>query len=141
VAGGVDGQPGGILSVAGELTEFGEAIEYDLLTMGLHLDDLGTLALSWRDLLVILQNLPRTSAYGRAKCGDDAEWGLLEQLSAMVSDRLDVANWQRANAGKKTPSAKPRPIPRPGVKDDRAKVGRDPIKVKDFDAWWDAAGT
>ncbi len=141
MAGGVDGQPGGILRVAGELSEHRAAIEYDLITLGLRLDDLGTESLSWRDLLVILQNLPRTSAYARDTLGDDVMWGLGEQLLAIVADRLDVANWQRGNEGRKSPSPRPKLIPRPGVRDSKSKIGSDPIKIRDFDAWWDGEPT
>ena len=50
-------------------------------------------------------------------------WGLSEQLQALTIDELRIANWQRANEGKKESqqSKRPAPIPRPGQKTGRDK--------------------
>lgn len=66
-----------------------------------------------------MRNLPPKGALDRALQGDAAPWGLTEQLLASVADAVRVANWQRANAGKKRPSPRPQPIVRPGVEDTR----------------------
>lgn len=131
------GHRGGIAGLLEELDEHAEAIEYDLLTLGFRLEDLGTPALSWRDLLVIMRHLPRTSAYARAKFGTDAAWGLTEHLLATAVDVLQTANWQR---GGKKAGPKPKPVPRPGKTKKTRRIGRDPIPVKDFNAWWDSGG-
>lgn len=44
--------------------------------------------------------------------GDDARWGLAEQLLATAVDVLQMANWQRGGDKK---ARRPKPIPRPGV--------------------------
>ncbi|HLS46084.1 MAG TPA: hypothetical protein VK045_11675 [Ornithinicoccus sp.] len=131
---GCDG--GGIEGLLRLLDEYGEAVEYDLITLGLRLDDLGTERLNWRDLWVIVNNLPRTSALVRAVAGEDAQWGLLEQLVARAADSLEVANWQRQG---KAHAPRPKPIPRPGAKSETKTFGKDPIPIKDFDAWWSGA--
>lgn len=136
MAGGVEGPPGGILAAANEIAEFSEEIEYDLIKIGLRLSWLGTDLLSWRDLIVILRQSPRESAYARAKLGEKVAWGETEHLLAAIFDALQIANWQRGNAGKKAPSPKPKPIPRPGVNRDKGRVGFGAIPIKDFDAWW-----
>ncbi len=136
MAGGLEGHGGGIRSLLDLLDEYEEAVEYDLIALGLRLDDLGTERLTWRDLWVIVNNLPRSSALVRAVAGTDAEWGLLEHLTAVVADAVEVGNWQRQG---KASAPKPKPIPRPGAKSDEKKFGSDPIPIKDFDAWWSGA--
>lgn len=108
--------------------------------MGLRLDDLGTERLTWRDLLVVVQHRPQDSALARALDGDEAVWSLTDHLLAITIDVLNIANWQRENAGKgkgQSPTRKPKRMPRPGVQDDTQKIGAEPIPIKDFDAWWD----
>ncbi|MFI0262078.1 DUF5361 domain-containing protein [Streptomyces sp. NPDC017056] len=51
--------------------------------------------------------------------GPDSAWTLDAQLLAGIHDRLAEANWQRGNAGSKSPRARPKPIPRPGVRGGR----------------------
>lgn len=65
-----------------------------------------------------------------------ASGAVLADLMAHAVDLLAGGNWQRA--GKKT-APKPKPIPRPGRKDESTKYGADPIPVKDFDNWWNGA--
>jgi hypothetical protein len=107
--------------------------------MGLRLDDLGTLALSWRDLYVIVQQSGPSSALMRALQPERAAWAsgmVLADLLAHAVDLLAGGNWQRA--GKKN-APKPKPIPRPGTKSETTKYGSEPIPVKDFDNWWNGA--
>lgn len=103
---------GKIRSLAGVLRDHPEAVRYDLLTLGLHVEDLGTQALSWLDLEAVIDQRPIGSAISRAIDGEDAFWGLSEQLLAAVADRLSWALWQ--NGGGK--GQKPKPIPRPGTR-------------------------
>lgn len=114
--------PGGILGLCRLLTEYGEAIEADLQRYyGTDLRDLfkpGS-GLTWRRLRALITGLPADSALGRAMVGPDSVWTLETQLLAAVHDRLSEANWQRGNAGAKTPSKRPQPIPRPGVNSGR----------------------
>jgi hypothetical protein len=132
VAGVVGHLLGGILGLAHLLNRYGEAVEFDLLGMGLHLDDLGD-AWSWHDLWVIVRQLPRTSALARAIHGEAATWGPTEYLLAAAIDALNGANWQRG--GRRT--GRPKPIPRPTP--DKAATtrtwGSGAIPVHEFDAW------
>ena len=136
MAGGVEGHGGGICGLALLLEEHGEAVEYDLLVMGRSLDDLGTPALTWRDLFVIVRQAPPTSALARALEPDLAAWAsgqVLADLTATVADLLAAGNWQRQ--GKKS-APRPKRIKRPGQDNGEKKFGRAPIPVKDFDDWW-----
>lgn len=113
---------GGILGLCRLLNEHGEAIEADLQRYyGTDLRDLfrpGS-GLTWRRLRALVVNLPSDSALARTIAGPDSVWTLETQLLAAMHDRLSEANWQRGNAGAKSPSRRPQPIPRPGVRTDR----------------------
>lgn len=83
--------------------------------------------LSPRRLRVLIQGLPVTSrlmrAAGTKEDREAVQWTLTDHLLAAVLDASNIANWQRANAGKKTPGRKPRPTPRPGLKDGITRYG------------------
>lgn len=119
---GVGCRPGGILGLLRLLTEHGEAVEYDLITLGLRLDWLGTRRLSWRDLLVLVRQSPATSALTRAVVGPEvAAWNagvVTADLLAVVVDALQIANWQRA--GKKA-GPRPKPLKRPSQQGKRIR--------------------
>lgn len=74
--------------------------------------DLGTDALSWRRLAVLVARLPRESSTMRDVHGAAVEWGPVEHLLATAVDVLAAANWQRGG-DKKAP--RPKPLLRPGV--------------------------
>lgn len=129
---GVGRDRGGIAGLVELLAEHGEAVEYDLLTMGKRLADLGSVALTWRDLLIIVRQSPPQSALARSRYGDAVAWGATEHLLALIADHLAGANWQRSG-GKGT---RPTPIKRPGAKSERKSLGSGAIPISDFDAWW-----
>lgn len=63
----------------------------------------------------------------------------MQHLLAGISDTLQLLAWEVAQANSRRDLKRyiPRPIPRPGVSDDRhVSYGRDPIPVADFDRWW-----
>jgi len=78
--------------------------------------------MSWRRFGVLVAQLPLHSATVQA-VADYPGWGLPESLLAQVVERLDAANWQRANTGRpvREHSTYPEPV-RPWVKpvDDNA---------------------
>lgn len=137
MARGVGYRRGGIQGLVELLDEHGEAVEYDLIALGLRLADLGTPRLTWRDLLVIVRQSPRTSALNRARLGEAADWGVTDHLLAGVFDLLAGANWQRGGDNK---APRPKPLKRPGSKPEGQKFGGDAIPISEFDAWW-GAGT
>ncbi|MST50569.1 hypothetical protein [Mobiluncus porci] len=101
---------------------------------GRHLDQLGTEQLSWRELQIILMHCPpEQSALRRAMLGEDAVWTFEAQLLAALIDEIRVGNWQRQ--GKRN-APKPKPIPRPGVRQESTTYGKDPIPISRFDDWW-----
>ncbi|MDO8308561.1 MAG: hypothetical protein Q7V58_09450 [Actinomycetota bacterium] len=132
--GGLEGHPGGIQGLLNLLDEHQEAIEYDLIVLGLRLAWLGSPRLTWRDLAVIIRHSPRTSALAGAVNGDETAWSITDHLLAGVTDLLALANWQRS--GKKS-APRPKPLPRPGKKAWGKRIGKDPIPIRDFNSWWE----
>lgn len=118
MAGVLAGDRGGILGLLRLLEEHGEAIEYELLTIGKHIDHLGTRRLSWRDLLVVVKQAPPQGALHRALDPEGWGWDVNSYLLAADVDTLMVANWQRAGDKRKK---RPDPILRPGQKKKRGR--------------------
>jgi len=135
VAGGLGHRRGGILGLYGLLTEHGEAIEYDLLERGMRLDDLGTEALSWRDLLVLVRRWQVMPSTATSEAVHGTRWSVTDQLLALIFDVLNQANWQRQ---KKRTAPKPKPLPRPWDAAKSTSIGSDPIPISQFDEWWDS---
>lgn len=107
---------------------------------GRRLEDLGTPALPWTELAVLLRYAPPTSALVRELQPELANWvsgRVTADLLATIADLLANGNWQRQ--GKKN-APKPKPIKRPGAVTSATRYGSDPIPVKDFDDWWDSKG-
>lgn len=63
---------------------------------------------------MLLQHLPRESAYVQAVAGDEVRWGATEYLLAALIDAIQVGNYQRARAHFKGKPNPPKPILRPG---------------------------
>ena len=122
--------PGGIFGLCGLIEDHAEAVEYDLIRLGLRLRDVGTAAFTWRDLWAIVSSSPRDSALKRSVRGHD--WGQIDYLLASVVDALAGANWQRGG-GK---GARPKPLTRP--KPPKAENASDGLEVDDFKAWYAA---
>jgi len=80
-------------------------------------DAAGCPLLTWRELGVLVRQLPAGARTRIARGDTDSLWGLAEHLQAVVIDELRIAAWQRANEGVKKgqQSKPPKPFPRPGV--------------------------
>ncbi|MFC4374088.1 DUF5361 domain-containing protein [Nocardia halotolerans] len=115
-------EPGGILGLDALLEEHGEAIEYDLIALGLRLRMLGTDALGWTDLRAIVKHLPMESALLRVMYPEASRWQTAEHLLADVADSLHWLMWARTDDGRRGRN-RPEPIARPGLKSDRERVG------------------
>ena len=120
-----------IIGLLDLMDEHEEAIAYDCLTLGLRLRNVGTEDFTWGDLLAIVRQSPRSSALYRAMNPDEAEWGLTEQLLAVVADYTAVGNWQRGQGKQKD---YPKPIPRPGVQGDK-RYGKQAVSIDEMAEW------
>ncbi|WP_066041897.1 hypothetical protein [Herbiconiux solani] len=116
--------------------EHGEAVAYDLLERGKNLDDLGTQALSWPDLLLMVRRWQKMPGTATQESVHGIIWSIEAQLLAEMLDTLRLANWQRA--GKKN-TPKPKRTPRPWeLKSRQQTIGSEPIPVSEFDEWWES---
>lgn len=150
-------QPGGIpglLAILGD-TEKREAVEYDLIRLGLRLEWLGTPALSWRDLLVIIHQAmvirSQESAIWHAMVPkaddpiwstpqegppriDPSRWGLDQHLMAALVDGIRALIWQKTEDGHKGRNA-PEPWPRPGLTAGSSASSGSAVPIDEMEAW------
>ena len=133
MARGLRGHGGGIASLRELIRRHKEAVEYDLIALGLRLDWLGTEALSWRDLLVIVRQSPSMSAISRALRPEESAWGLSEHLQAMTFDVLQQIAWLQSEDGMKGRN-RPTPLPRPGAKAEETRTGTTALDLDEMAA-------
>lgn len=138
------GHVGGIAWLCQLVEEHGAALDYDLVTSTRYtLRDIGG-ALPYGTLLHFVQYMPRTSALSRElRPVDETErWADGEATAAILADLYDLVHQMNNNlaargSGRRARTAKP--YPRPWRKGEGEKVvGRDPIPVADFEAWWNS---
>lgn len=131
------GGRGGIYGLLELLDEHQEAIEYELLVIGRHLDELGTRALTWRDLYVLVRRWQMTpgNAFASSVHGHEVpSWS--EQVLAVIVDILNGI----AFILKRGKGSRPKRLQRWWEKRKTQKFGRDAIPIAQFDAWWESAG-
>ena len=139
MAGRRRGHPGGIESLLDLLSRYGEALSYDMITLGRSIHDIGTARLPWVDLLAIIRNLPPSSALGRALTSEseeeagDSAWDLHAHLLATIADSVATLIWL-VNGGKRRD--RPKPIPRPGLRPTR--YGRALMTIEQAQAFMEA---
>lgn len=139
MAEGLHGQAGGIVGLLELIDEHQEAVEFELLLIGRHLDELGTPALSWRDFLVLVrrwQKMPGNALAAAVHGVEVPSWG--EQVMATMVDLLQAIAWKLPRP--KRAAGKPKRFARWWEKRKQQKFGRDPIPMSTFDDWWDTAG-
>lgn len=133
MAGECRGNAGGIQSLRRLLEEFPEAVEYDLIALGLRLRDLPSDRLTWRDLKVIVTRMPQhKSALAAEQHPEDASWALTEHLLAEVADTQRLLLWAKTKDGSKNRN-RPQPIERPGRRPER--FGKKPLKLDRMKEW------
>lgn len=99
-------------------------------------------ALSWRDLWVIVRNLPQSSALHRSVNGvEESVWTLTDYLLADIADTAAWLAWTKTKDAEKGRN-RPKPRPRPGVVDESKKqIGAGSLPVDQMLDWlgWDSA--
>lgn len=129
------GERGGIFGLLDAIDKHREAIEYELLMARYRIADIGSASLDWGEFKVLLsrwQKLPG-NAVAASINGFEAP-SFEQQVLAVISDQLAVANWQRAR-GK---GGKPKPLKRWWQKGDSERFGSSPIPISKFASWWDS---
>lgn len=92
MAAGVGCVHGGIAGLCELIDKHAEAIEYDLIRLGLRLRWLGSERLTWRDLLVIVKQAPAGSAVALDLVPASA-YGATERLLLVLDLRLRELMW------------------------------------------------
>lgn len=131
---------GGIFGLRSELLtkpSVRAAIQYDLITRGLSLDQLGSEAFTWYDLMVFARHVQVDPHSALATELHGPAWTIEAQLLATIVDILGIANWQRA--GRKS-APKPKRLPRPWEKPKSTSLGKDAIPISSFNDWWESRG-
>lgn len=121
------------------IEEHQEAVRYDLIRLGLRLRDFPSPRLTYGDMAVIVRQSPQDSSIARSVDPEASQWGLTDQLLALVGDYLAWIAWSKTADGEKNRN-KPKPIPRPGVEPDTDSrtFGSDPVpldELEDFLNW------
>lgn len=113
----VRGDHPGILGLFVVLDDHGGAVEADLIDKGLRLRWIGKEDFSLRDLLTVIEHLPRESALVRKLNPDAWMWSHTDFLLALLYDKQAEHNWMISRDGAKG-VRRPKPLPRPGIEDD-----------------------
>lgn len=110
------------------------------------LADLGG-ALPWGALRSLVGHMDHTWALWRElnpKQAETAAWLDGSLVAPLLADVFDAVRSLEATVAAKGSGRKPRrpkPYPRPWLRDAETQhVGKDPIPISEFDAWWDAKG-
>lgn len=104
---------GGIGSLRGVLRDHSGAVEYDLLRLGKHIDDLGTPDLSWRDLWVLVTCAQPDTATFKALNPDWQHTLELELLRSIEYTNRWLQWAKTEDAAKKRPTDVPKVAPLP----------------------------
>jgi hypothetical protein len=109
--------PGGIVGLLDFVEDHRQAVEFELIKLGLRWDDIGTARLRWSLLLAIVQQSGLDSAIARDVHGALAiQWApILPQLIAALIDTTSVTNFYLRQLGGDERATPPEPFPRPGV--------------------------
>lgn len=109
------------------IDEHRSAFEYDLMRCGSRLRDFPDNGVSWRDLLVLVEQGQHDPASAIRRALDpDWHWGTSEMLLAEMIDALHMFAHQHAVGSPHLKAGKPpKPIPRPGYggNDDTETIG------------------
>lgn len=96
--------------------EHGEALEYDLIALGLRLRDFPSVRCTWRDLLVIVRHSEPRSAYLQAVMTEKDKaflaWDVSVEMQARVVDALNFLAWTKTEDAEKGRN-RPEPTKRP----------------------------
>lgn len=132
MAGGVEGDGGGIFGLVDLIDGHGAALECDLIGLGLRLRDCPSDGFDWRDLLVIVKYSDDKSKLWQSQNPKYAGWTLTDRLLAIIANALRWLVWAKTKDGRKN---RKRPVPigpdmgsdkqtRPGLKPKPAPLSK-----------------
>ena len=118
------------------------ALDYDLQTRTGHTlgDYIDKGAAGMVALVHFVKHLTPDSALVQETGGlDAAEWASTFKTNAMLADVYDAIAWLNYSfiaANSKHKPKKPKPYPRPWLKGETQKFGKEPVKISEFWNWW-----
>lgn len=123
----VEHHSGGILKLLSILKDHWGAVELDLLSSGVTLDDVGDKISLEALVACAVYAPPGTYLFHKVNQG----WTVNDHLQAQAIDALNLLVWSKTvDAQEKRPRYKPEPIPRPGMA--VAEVKADVLTVEDY---------
>lgn len=142
MAEGVGRDAGGIHGLLAFHEEHSEAVERDLIALGLRWRDVGSRNFTWRDLQVIVTAAGPDSAVYAVASPDKRAWSTTHYILADIYDAIRWLTYAviRMGGGK---SRKPKPYPRPGREDTQREVTTfkptKPLPIAELRKWlgWD----
>lgn len=134
MAGGFRGERGGIRGLRELISGHSSAIEYDLIKLGLRLDDLGG-RLSWRDLKVVVDHLPPESALAASVQRAASPWSRTDLLLGMLINQFEAYRWGKADPKKRGPFAPPIVLPGHEPESDRKQIRGAGVDRAKADEW------
>lgn len=131
------GHAGKIIGLLDFVDKYRQALEYDLIKLGLRLRNLGTAALTWEDLgaVVFGLQLDPTTALAKTIHGPELlQWDAHAQLMAGVFDQIGITNYLiRRTMGGDEKAEPPEQLPRPGVKPKTVQWGGQSRTIEEMD--------
>lgn len=132
MAGGLRGDLGGIRELRELIEEHPSEVERELIGLGLRLDQLGSPALTWRDLKVIVLHCAPGTALRTVLQGFDS-WTRLEMIAAVQANLQAQWIWMNQDEKKRGRFEPPVPLPGPKAKPEVIKVAG--VAREDADRW------
>lgn len=126
---------GGIIGLLDYVEGNRQAVEFDLIKLGLRLRDVGSKRFTWEDLraaLVGIRSDP-ASSLARAVEGPDLQWTLTAQLIAAVYDQTQYSNYLLRRLAGDDKADLPEPLPRPGVKPTTVQWAGKAVTIEEMD--------
>ena len=126
------------MSLAKFIGEHEDAVESDLRQYtGAGIEDLGTKTLSWKTANSIIKTLPINSALARELSPEISSWENTLKTNLLLADVIDLLQLlvyvvSKIGGGN---VQKPKPIKRPGSKDNSKHIGKGAMKVNDLKEW------
>lgn len=122
MAGTLRGRPGGIIAVLDLIEDgHGEALEADLITHGMRLDQAGK-SLPWRAVFFFARRMLDTpgTALAVSVHGPGARWTVQEQLLTALNNRVTWLAWSKSKDAEKG-GKPPKPVYLPGLEPEEEK--------------------
>lgn len=131
------GDSGKILGLLDFIDAHRQALEFDLIRLGLRLRRLATEELTWADLDAIVYGLqldPGTAVAKDLNGRELLQWDAHAQLMAGVFDQLGITNYLlRRTLGGDDKAEPPEQLPRPGVKPKTVQWGGHARTIEEMD--------